>query len=182
MDGRIDGMQLTGQQRLCRAQTFDQIAELYDQRRREPPDWLFRDLFAASGLDLAFTTGGHAFPPGFDPFFEQIQACYQAIGSNNLRWPPPPPERVADQGDEITRSGLFEDVRVLRRVWSEGFTADEHIALMRTASDHRLMDPEKREWLFAQMRRLIDARPGRMIRKHNLTLLHLARKRSLHAR
>ena len=48
---------------------------------------------------------------------------------------------------------------------------------MRTASDHRLMDLEKREWLLAQMRRLIDARPGRMIRKHNLTLLQLARKR-----
>jgi SAM-dependent methyltransferase len=29
---------------------------------------------------LAFTTGGHVLPPGFDPFFTEIQNCYQAIG------------------------------------------------------------------------------------------------------
>jgi hypothetical protein len=66
-------------------------------------------------------------------------------------------------------------VCVIRRLWTEEFTADEHVALMRTASDHQLMEPVKREWLFDQMRRLIRARPEGRIRKHNLTLLHLAR-------
>ena len=45
---------------------------------------------------LAFTTGGRAFPPGFDPFFKQIHACYEAIGVDSLKWPPLPPERIAD--------------------------------------------------------------------------------------
>ena len=31
--------------------------------------------------------------------------------------------------------------------------------------------------LFASMRRLINARPGRRIVKHNLTILHVARKK-----
>jgi hypothetical protein len=67
-------------------------------------------------------------------------------------------------------------VRVIRQLWTEEFTAEEHVALMRTASDHRLMEPAKREWLFDQMRELIESRPGVRIRKHNLTLLHLARR------
>jgi hypothetical protein len=37
------------------------------------------------------------------------------------------------------------------------------------------MEPAKREWLFEQMRELMEARPGGRIRKHTLTL-HLARR------
>lgn len=265
-------MRIAADQRLQRAQTFDEIAELYDRGRREPPGWFYDTLFSSSGLDpartkileigcgtgkstlplarrgcsvvalemganlarvarrnlaaflkvrvvharfedwdaeepfdlalavtawhwidpavryqraaaclktggmLAFTMTEHAFPPGYDPFFEQIQDGYEAIGAGRLPWPPPLPESIPDQQAEIEQSGLFDDVRVIRRVWSEEFTAAEHVALMRTASDHRLMEPEKREWLFGEMRRLIAARPGGRVRKHNLTMLHLARR------
>jgi SAM-dependent methyltransferase len=265
-------MRIAAEQRMQRAQTFDEIAELYDQGRREPPGWLYDTLFSSTGLDpgrtkileigcgtgkstlplarhgcdvvalemganlarvarrnlagfpkvqviharfedwdaekpfdlvlavtswhwidpavryeraaaclkaggtLAFTVTEHAFPPGYDPFFEQIQDGYEAIGEGRLPWPPPLPESIADERGEIEQSGLFGDVRVIRRVWTEEFTAEEHVALMRTASDHRLVEPEKREWLFDEMRRLIEARPGGRIRKHNLTLLHLARR------
>jgi SAM-dependent methyltransferase len=124
---------------------------------------------------LAFTTGGHALPSGFDPFFTQIQACYEAIGAARIDWPPPPPDAMPDASEEINRSGYFEDVRVTRRVWTEEFTAGKYVDLMSTASDHRLMEPAKREWLFSEMRRLIGARPGARIRKHNLTILHVAR-------
>jgi SAM-dependent methyltransferase len=265
-------MHLTEAQRLQRAQTFDQIADLYDLGRREPPDWLYDTLFAESKIDpqsahileigcgtgkstlplarrganvlalemgpnlarvarqnlaafpnvevlctpfeswqpkpqfdlvlaitawhwidpavryqhaaaalkpggiLAFTTGGHAFPPDCDPVFKEIQESYAAAGVSPLCWPPPPPESIRDSRAEIERSGCFRDIRVLRHLWSEEFTAAEHVAMMRTASDHRLLPPEKREWLFEQMRLRIEARPSGRIRKHNLTLLHLARK------
>ncbi len=77
---------------------------------------------------LAFTTGGHAFPPGFDPFFTEIQACYDAIGEGRVEgWTPPPPEEIPDSREEIEQSGLFEDVRVARRVWTEEFTAEASI-------------------------------------------------------
>ncbi len=123
---------------------------------------------------LAFTSGGHAFPPGFDPFFAQIHACYKAIGEARMEWPPLPPDAIPDAAEEIGRSGYFDDVRIIRSVWVQEFAADEYIDLMSTASDHRLMTPAKRERLFAEMRRLINARPGGRIQKHNLTILHVA--------
>jgi len=48
---------------------------------------------------------------------------------------------------------------------------------MSTASDHRLMEPTKREWLFSEMRRLHNARPDGMVRKHELTILHVGRRK-----
>ncbi len=266
-------MHLPEDQRIQRAHTFDEIAELYDLGRREPPSWLYGAVLSAtlldpararileigcgtgkstlplarrgcevvavemgaslariarqnlatfprvtivntrfedwSGLDtfdlviaitawhwldpsvryqraaaalkpgsfLAFTQTEHVFPSGYDPFFKQIQDSYEAIGVGRLPWPPPPPESIPDLRAEIEQSGLFDDVRVVRRIWTEEFNADEHIALMATASDHRLMQKAQRDQLFADMKRLIAARPGGRIVKHNLTLLHLARKR-----
>ena len=265
-------MELTTERRLQRARTFDEIADLYDRGRREPPAWLYDTLFAELGLDaanarvleigcgtgkstlpmarrgakilalemganlarraqqhlaayphaevrcsrfedwepspvfdlviaitawhwfdpaircqhaaaalkpggtLAFTVTEHAFPPGYDSFFEEIQECYEAVGMGRMAFPPPPPEAVRDSREEIERSGCFDDVRVIRRLWTEDFTAEEHVAMMRTASDHRLLEEEKREWLFDQMRLRIEARPGGKIHKVNLTLLHLARR------
>ena len=125
---------------------------------------------------LAFTTGGHAFPPGYDPFFRNIQSAYQAVGEATIPWPPQPPDSFPDSGEEIERTGLFTDIRVFRHLWAEEFTADEYIALMQTASDHRLMEPDKRKQLFAAMRRLITVSHDRRIVKHNITLLHIARK------
>ncbi len=265
-------MQFSGPQRIARAQTFDQIAELYDRGRREPPAWIYSTLFNKTHLNpavarilevgcgtgkstlplaslgahvvalemgsnlarlaklnlalyprvevihsrfedfslderfdlviavtswhwldpavrykcafnalkpggwLAFTTGGHAFPPGYDPFFREIQRAYESIGAATIPWPPPLPEAFADSCEEIEQAGLFTDVQVFRHLWKEEFTADEYIALLETASDHRLLDPDKREQLFDAMRVLISARRGGRIVKHNKTLLHIARK------
>jgi hypothetical protein len=72
---------------------------------------------------------------------------------------------------------LFEDVRIARRVWEQEFTVDEYVAMMSTASDHVLMDPEQLERLFSEMRRLISVRPGSRVRRHWLTILHVARSR-----
>ena len=46
-------MELSEEARLQRAQTFDQIADLYDRGRREPPGWLYDTVFAESRLDTA---------------------------------------------------------------------------------------------------------------------------------
>ena len=134
------------------------------------------DALGPSGA-LAFTTGAHVFPPGFDSFFTEIQATYEAIGEGQIKWPPPTPEEIRDSREEIERSGLFEDVRIARRVWEQEFTTDEYVAMMGTASDHVLMEPEKREWLFSEMRRLISLRPGSRVRRHWLTILHVGRRK-----
>ena len=83
----------------------------------------------------------HAFPDGFDPFFTEIQEVYDEIGeSHEGEWPPPRPEHVADDADEIEASGLFEDVHVRRYVWARHYTADEYIALLDTFSGHIAME------------------------------------------
>jgi SAM-dependent methyltransferase len=130
------------------------------------------------GGTLAFTTGAHAFPHDVDPFFLEIQAAYCAIGMPwPGDWPPPPPEDMPDARAEIEESGLFEDVRIARYLWTDAYDADSYVALMQTASDHRLLEEEKREWLFSEMRRLIAAKPGGRITKHQLTILHVARRK-----
>jgi hypothetical protein len=115
----------------------------------------------------AFTTGGQAYPTDFDPFFEQILDCYEAIGAARIQFPPPPPETIPDARDEIERSGCFERVRAARFLWAREFAADEYVDFMGTASDHGSMEPAKRERLFAELRRLNNARSGGRIRKHN---------------
>jgi SAM-dependent methyltransferase len=265
---------MNDERRLQRARAFDDIAELYDQARREPPEQLFTDLFALAAIEptnanvleigcgtgqatlplarrgcrvvgvemgpnlariarrklspfpgvkvvnarfeewesndlvdivvavtswhwldprlryaraaaalrpggvLAFTTGGHAFPRGFDPFFSEIRACYEAMGETGFEWPPAPPQETPDAREEIEQSGYFDDVRVARRLWVEEFTADEYVRLLSTFSDHRLMEAAKRERLFGEVRQRIAARRGGCIRKHNLTILHVARRKS----
>jgi hypothetical protein len=44
-DDTVKKMQIPADRRLQRAQTFDEIAELYDRGRREPPSWLYETLF-----------------------------------------------------------------------------------------------------------------------------------------
>jgi SAM-dependent methyltransferase len=134
--------------------------------------------FLKPGGILAFTTGSHAFPRDVDPFFLEIQAAYSAIGMPwPGDWPPPPPEEMPDARAEIEASGLFEDVRIARYLWTDKYDAESHIALMQTASDHRLLEEHKRDWLFSEMRRLIAARPRGRITKHQLTILHVAHLR-----
>ncbi len=126
------------------------------------------------GGALAIVSSAHAFPANVDPFFSAIQPCYDALGAGFDDWPPPPPDEVADARADIERSGLFGNVRVKRYVWTIDYDADQYIDLLNTASDHIVMEAAKRNLLFAEMRRLIDARPSGRIRKHCLSILHVA--------
>ncbi len=127
---------------------------------------------------LAIVSGGHAFPAGFDSFFTEIQECYNAIGERMEQWPPPRPDEVPDEREDIERSELFEDVRVKRYLWAQDYTADQYVDLLNTYSGHRVMDPPKRAALYAKLRRRINARPGGSIHKHYLSILHVARLRA----
>ena len=90
----------------------------------------------------------------------EIQECYETIGAEMMKWPPPPPEQVPDAREEIERSSHFHDVRIAGRVWTEEFTAAEYVAMMSISSDHRPMESAKRRHLFAQMRRARQAARG----------------------
>jgi SAM-dependent methyltransferase len=129
------------------------------------------------GGSLAFWSAGHAFPPGFDPFFAEIQEVYDALGeSRDGEWPPARPERVPDDSDEIP-GGLFEDVQVRRYVWETQYTADEYIDLLNTFSGHIAMGTAKREHLYREIRSRIARRPDPRVRRHWYSILHVARRK-----
>ncbi len=127
---------------------------------------------------LAIVDNGHAFPDGFDPFFTEIQKCYEAIGEPHLEWPPPRPDREPDRREEIERSGLFEVVGVKRHVWPVDYTADTYIDVLNTYSGHIAFEQWKRDRLYADVRRLIAQRPDARIRKHYLSILQVCRRTS----
>jgi SAM-dependent methyltransferase len=132
-----------------------------------------------AGGHLAFWSAVHAFPEGFDPFFTEIQDVYDEIGeSHEGEWPPPRPELVPDDTEEIDASGLFEDVHVRRYLWGRYYTADEYIALLDTFSGHIAMEPQRRAHLYAEIRRRIAARPDARVLRHWFAVLHVARRRT----
>lgn len=125
---------------------------------------------------LAIVDNGHAFPDGFDPFFTEIQKCYEAIGEPHLEWPPPPPADEPDRREEIEGTGLFEVVGVKRCVWPVDYSADTYIDVLNTYSNHIAWEQSKRDQLHAEVRRLIAQRPEGRIRKHYLSILQVCRR------
>jgi SAM-dependent methyltransferase len=125
------------------------------------------------GGALAIIHGGHhVFPAGFDPFFEQIQKYYDAIGERAESWPAP--DEVPDLRSEIEGSGLFGGVSIRRYVWTVDYTAEKYIDVLNTYSGHIAMTSAQREVIFAGVRDLMAFRPDRPIRKHYLSILHVA--------
>jgi SAM-dependent methyltransferase len=129
-----------------------------------------------AGVLAILDGGGHACPDGFDPFFTEIQKCYEAIGEPHLDWPPPRPDQVPDRRKEIERSGLFEIVGIKRHVWSIDYTADTYIDVLNTYSGHIAWEQWRRDKLYAEVRRLIGQRPEGRIRKHHVDILHVCRR------
>lgn len=133
------------------------------------------------GGHLALWSALHAFPTNFDPFFNDIQQVYDAIGeSHEGGWPPAAPDQVPDDSAELEASGLFEDVNVRRYVWETYYTAEDYIALLNTFSGHIAMAAAKQERLYNEVRRQIGRRPDRRVRRHWHAILHVARRARRH--
>ena len=109
------------------------------------------------------------------PFFTGIQGCYEGLGEPRLDWPPPRPDQVPDQREEIERSGVFKIVEIKRYVWTVDYSADSYIDLLNTYSGHIAWPQWKRDRLHREVRRLIGERPEGWIRKHYLSILHVSR-------
>jgi SAM-dependent methyltransferase len=121
------------------------------------------------GGHLAFWGAFHALPPGFDPFFTEIQDVYDEINETYPGgWPPPPTE---DDRAEIEASGRFGDVQVRRYLWELEYTAEEYIALLDTFSGHIEMTDAQRARLYGAVR---DKLAGRRVRRHWEAILHVA--------
>ena len=128
-------------------------------------------VLKADGI-LAIVTMVHAFPEGFDPIFTEIQQCYESVGKGLPKWPPPRPEEVPDLREQIESTGFFRDVRVKRYLWTVDYTGEQYVDMIRTHSDHLVMDASQRDRVLSDVKRLIGAR---VAKKHYLAILHVAR-------
>ncbi len=123
---------------------------------------------------LAVVATEHVLPDDGDQFFADVQADYVAVTDEEDESPPSHPDDVADLTAEIAGSGLFRNVAVRRYVWDAVYTADEYLALLDTYSGHRALGDESRRQLYERIRRRIESRPGRSVRKTYLTTLNVA--------
>ena len=135
------------------------------------------------GGHLAFWNAVHVFPKGGDPFFGQIQDIYDEIGEGlppGTVWPRP--GELQERTAEIEATGLFEVIYVRHYDWERTYDADGYIELLNTFSGHIAMADWKRERLYTEIRRRLNRRPDKAVRRHWGAVLHIARRRDRHAR
>ena len=128
------------------------------------------------GGRLAVVSTEHVLLGGGDQFFTAVQADYEAVTPEGDNRPPPPPQDVGDLSGDIDASGFFENVAVRRHLWDVEYTADDYLAVLDTYSGHRALDEERRRLLYERIRRRIESRPGRTVRKTYLATLNVARR------
>lgn len=119
-------------------------------------------------------------PTPFSGFFAEAQAIYGRVVPEWSYVPDSPSleERIAATAATINATALFEPVVVKTYAWSQTYTAQEHIRLLNTYSDHRNLPPEQRTQLFQALADLIDTNYGGTITKPYVAVLYLAQKRS----
>src|SRR5438552_18737035 len=98
------------------------------------------------------------------------------MGPKGGEGPPALPQDGPDMRGEIEATGLFADFDSRRYVWERTYTAEEYIALLNTFSGHIALAPDKREYLYRNVRQRINARADPLVRRHWLAILNLARK------
>lgn len=163
--------------------TFEEVADLYEQARPTYPPEVFDDLAALARLpsaarivEVGCGTGQATLPlaeRGYEitcvELGEQLAsvarrklahlANVEVINANFETWRP-------TRGNVATR----------RYLWDVTYSADEYLAVLNTYSGHRALDGATRERLLSRIRRRIDARPGRRVRKTYLALLNVAER------
>lgn len=128
------------------------------------------------GGSLVILETSHVLPEGGDPFWAEVQDDYREAFPDEESRPPPAPDEVVGMSEEPEASGYFARAAVRRYVWDVTYSAEDYIGVLETYSGHRALDLELREGLYERIRRRIDARPGREVRKSYLALMTVARR------
>jgi SAM-dependent methyltransferase len=155
--------------------------------------WIAPDLRYAKAAELlrergklAVVSVAHVLPRDGDPFFVDVQEDYDAVVPDDPDTKagvggPPRPEAVAQLSEntlsaELEASGRFRSLGARRYLWDVTYAADEYVAVLETYSGHRALDEDTRNRLFERIRRRIEARPERKVRKSYLAMLYVAER------
>lgn len=74
-------------------------------------------------------------------------------------------------------SGLFEVIDLRHFEWEQSYDADQYIDLLNTFSGHIAMQQSQRDQLYGEIRRRLERRPDRLLRRHWGGVLHVARRK-----
>ena len=111
-------------------------------------------------------------------FDEAAQRIYDEVAPQLARKGTPRTEEVVDHDtEEWESSGLFRNGQTKSYRWQTELSAEKHVQMLNTHSDHRLLPPATRELLSARLRDLIDSSFHGIAVKEYLTLLHIAQKK-----
>ena len=117
-------------------------------------------------------------PEDGDPFFDDIQEVYDAIGEGLPTGTSlPHPDELGDHRDQIEASGLFDVIAVVPFVWERTYDAEDYIDLLKAFSGHIAMEEWQRARLFGEIRKRLARRPDGELRRHWGAVLHIARSR-----
>ena len=125
------------------------------------PEMRFRKAVEALSRDGSLAVFGQV-PVGLPaPLLDQFKEIYLR---QTGKWGPPPEAWYLPNGpfkEWFTASGLFEPVEHRRYFWKWRHTASSYVDFLRTKSDHRMMEPSKRDELLAEIAQAIDGHGGR---------------------
>ena len=114
-------------------------------------------------------------------YFSSLQTVYERVVPEMARRFPglPHPDAIPTPvKDEIDRSRLFGEVKVLKYRWETDYTAQAYVELLNTYSDHIALENETRAELFDGIQNLIETHfGGRMVKEH-LSILYLAQRKT----
>lgn len=109
--------------------------------------------------------------PALDDVYEGVADTLEEEG---LCFPSPKaPQIIEGVGEELESSGLFGPVQQHRFSWSETYSTERYLKLLRTLSDHRMLPPHQRAALLTNVGKVIDEAGGAITIDHE-THLHLS--------
>lgn len=117
-------------------------------------------------------------------FVEAAQQVYRDIAPELTRRykPPPHPDAVTTEYAElIPASGLFDRLATHKHYSATKYRAAAYIELLDTFSDHRALEPAKRQRLFSAIEDLIHSEFSGEITRETVALLYLARRKQVSA-
>ncbi|WP_261554931.1 class I SAM-dependent methyltransferase [Frankia tisae] len=124
------------------------------------------------------TIATHHVAGGTERFFAEVQNCYERFD------PKTPPNlrlraahEIAEDDEEIIRSGRFGEASFLRYEWELPYTSAEYLDVLRTYSGHRALEPAARRGLLRCICDLIERGYGGVVTKRYLTELRVTRRR-----
>jgi ubiquinone/menaquinone biosynthesis C-methylase UbiE len=139
------------------------------------PEVRFAKAAEALSRDGSLAVFGHV-PVGLPPpLLDQFKEIYlRQIG----KWGPPSEAWYLPSGpfkEWFSLSGLFEPVEHRRYAWKRRHTASSYVDFLQTKSDHRMMEPARRDALLADIAQAIDSLGGQFDVDYE-THLYIARR------